>query len=332
MKRKIIKQGHNTLTITLPNQWAQKLNLKAGDEIEVAENEDTLVINSHQNGKNKDCTINIDNFTVPLLWRYFQSAYRSGCDEIKIAFNPTKQKYEDAFHYYTTQFDYASLGEKVKPKALLVMIQEIVDRFIGIEIVESGKDYCVIKEMGEISPREFENSLRRIFLIILQLFERTIQAIEKNEIKETALCREIHSIDLIVDKFVDYCARILNRTTTTIPERRKPLIFSTLFILELIGDEFKYIAKHIALSKKPVRESLGTAKIVQEHFEMYYNLFYKFDRNLSIKFGEKDVEVYKENFRTKEKIHGDERSIIKHFIMISKLTFALGELRIQMEF
>jgi len=34
MKRKIIKQGHNTLTITLPSKWAHKLNLKAGEEVD----------------------------------------------------------------------------------------------------------------------------------------------------------------------------------------------------------------------------------------------------------------------------------------------------------
>ena len=27
MKRKIIKQGHNTLTVTLPSKWVKKLNI-----------------------------------------------------------------------------------------------------------------------------------------------------------------------------------------------------------------------------------------------------------------------------------------------------------------
>jgi len=44
MKRKIIKQGHNTLTITLPSEWVKKLNLNAGDEIEVYERDSGLVI------------------------------------------------------------------------------------------------------------------------------------------------------------------------------------------------------------------------------------------------------------------------------------------------
>jgi phosphate uptake regulator len=332
MKRKIIRQGHNTLTLTLPNEWAKKLNLKAGDEIDVVESENSLIINGHQNNAHSCCTIDISNFTVPLLWRYFQSAYRAGCEEIKVVFDPTKTQYEDAFHFYTTQFEYANFGEKIPPKTATVMIQEVVGRFIGIEIIESGKGYCIIREMGEVSPKEFENSLRRIFLVILELFDRILQAVEKNEINDPSLCKEIHATDLTVDKFVDYCARILNRSVGIVPERKKQLIFSSLFLLELVGDEFKYIARHLATSKKSLKECIGLIKLAKEHFETYYKLYYKFDRNLAIKFGEMDYNIYKHNYKTKEKLQGESRSIAQHVMLISKFTLALVELRIQMEF
>ena len=116
MKRKIIKQGHNTLTLTLPRDWIKRLNLKAGEEIDVVENEDSLVINGHQNTKNNCAIIDITNCSVPLLWRYVQSAYRSGCDEIKVVFDQGKKEYADAFHFYTSQFSYSDLGEKMPPK------------------------------------------------------------------------------------------------------------------------------------------------------------------------------------------------------------------------
>ena len=48
MKRKIIKQGHNTLTVTLPSEWVKKLNLNAGDEIDLVEDNSSLVINGKQ--------------------------------------------------------------------------------------------------------------------------------------------------------------------------------------------------------------------------------------------------------------------------------------------
>lgn len=333
MKRKIIKQGHNTLTLTLPTHWAKKLNIKAGDEIEVYEKENSLVVNGHGNNKESCATIDIRDFNVPLLWRYFQSAYRAGCTEIKVLFDPKKDKYQDAFHFYTTQLEYAEIGVNVPSKSVNVMLQEIVSRFIGIEIIEAAKDHVIIRELGEPSPKEFDNSLRRIFLVIIELFEKTIDAIEKNNTKDASLCKEIHNIDLNIDKFVDYCARILNKSAFEIPEKRKQLLFSTLFLLELLGDEFKYMGKQFVSANKPIKEALDSATNTKEHFEKYYNLYYKFNREDLIKFGENDIEIYKLNNNKKSKtLSPNARSIIRHFIIIKNTILALAELRIQMEF
>jgi phosphate uptake regulator len=331
MKRKIIKQGHNTLTITLPSEWTKKLNLKPGDEIDFFEKEDSLVINGHERNKEKSATIDITNFTIPLLWRFFQGAYRAGCDEIKLVFNENTKEYEDPYHYYSSQFDYAEFGEKINSRSVLVSIQSLVDRFVGMGVIEHGRDYILVREMGEITAKEFDNSLRRIFLVIFQLFERIEEAIEKNEIGDTNLCKDIHTIDVNVDRFVDYCARILNKIQTAFPEKDKTLLFSTLYILELLGDEFKYIGKHLAFSKKPINELLPLVHEVKEHFNIYYQLYYKFDREKAIDFGNNDKAVYSEHYKFKKK-EGEARSLARHLMMISKFTWALGELRIQMEY
>jgi phosphate uptake regulator len=320
MKRKIIKQGHNTLTITLPSDWVKKLNLKAGDEIDIHENKDSLILNGNERIKEKKALIDITNFTIPLLWRFFQGAYRSGCDEIKITFDTNKKDYPDAFHYYTTQFDYSRFGDKVSNKPAIAMLQGLVDRFIGMGIIETGKGYCIVKEMGEPTAKEFENSLRRVFLVILQLFERVIEAIENNEINDTSLCKEIHTIDLNIDKFVDYCSRILNKINTAFSDNKKILLFSTLYLLELIGDEFKYIGKHLATSKKSLKEILPILYQIKEHFTEYYSLFYKFNKEGAINLGKKDFEVYSEHFRIKNSLSGEMRSIAKHLMSISKMT------------
>ena len=44
MKRRIVKQGHNTHTITLPSQWVKLNNLKSGQELDVVEQENRLII------------------------------------------------------------------------------------------------------------------------------------------------------------------------------------------------------------------------------------------------------------------------------------------------
>ncbi len=332
MRRKIIKQGHNTLTITLPSEWVKKLNLQPGDEVDLFQKQSSLILNGTERLPHKDAIIDMSDFTVPMLWRFFQSAYRSGSSEIKIIFDKNKKTFEDPYHFYTTQFDYSQLGEKVVSKPIYVAIQSMVDRFIGVEVMDVGENYVIIKEMGELTAKEFENSLRRIFLIILQLFERIIEAIEKDEIGSTNLCKDLHTIDVNIDKFVDYCCRILNKIHTSFSEEDKSLLFSTLFIQELLGDEFKYIGKHLAVSKKSVNDVLPLAEKVKEHFELYYNLFYKFSRDATIKIGENDRKVYSEHFQHKNKTSGESRSIERHLMLISKFTLSLTELRIEMEY
>lgn len=332
MKRRIIKQGHNTLTITLPSEWTKKLNLKAGDELDALDKNNSLILCGEENSKEKNTVIDITNFNIPLLWRFVQGAYRSGCDQIKLCFDHKQKECEDAYHFYTSQFDYSKLGEKIPPKPPIAMIQSIVDRFIGMGIIETGKDYCIIREMGESTLKEFDNSLRRIFLVILQMFDRIIEAVANNEVGDKSLCKEIHSIDLNVDRFVDYCCRILNKIHTSFEDEKKMLYFSTLFLLELVGDEFKYIGKHLALSKKSLKDTLPLIEKVKEHFELYYRLFYKFNREDAILFGDNDYEIYHEHFKIKENLKGQSRSMTGHFMMISKFTLSLVELRIEMEF
>jgi len=74
------------------------------------------------------------------------------------------------------------------------------------------------------------------------------------------------------------------------------------------------------------------AETVKEHFEMYYHLFYKFDKNETIKFGENDFKIYNDHFKWKDVLNKDANSIRQHLMQISKFTFCLMELRIEIEF
>ncbi|MDO8639943.1 MAG: hypothetical protein Q7R33_00185 [Nitrosarchaeum sp.] len=332
MKRKIIKQGHNTLTLTLPSDWTKRLNLQAGDEIDIFENSGSLVINGKQHNKKSTVTIDITGFSVPMVWRFFQSAYREGYEEIKLVYDQNKKNQEGAFDFYTTQLAYEKMGEKRQYKPVIDMVHEVVNRFVGVEIIEHGKGYCIIREMGELSAKEFDNSLRRIFLLIEELFDDLISKIENNITGDINICKEIHTLDRSVDRFVDYCCRINNKVNDSSFQKNKPIMFTTLFLLELLGDEFKYIGTHLSTTNKRIDDVLPFAKIVKEHFEMYYHLFYKFDRATAIKFGENDFKIYNDHFAWKESKNKDAQSIRRHFMQISKFIFCLMELRIEMEF
>lgn len=332
MKRKIIKQGHNTLTVTLPSEWTKKLHLDAGDEVDIIENSGALTINGKQHNGFKTTTIDITGLSIPMVWRFFQSAYREGYDEIKIIYDKNKKDYESAYNFYASQFSYSRMGEKPQKKTGIDLVTELVNRFIGIAIIDNGDNYCTIREMGEISSKEFESSLRRIFLLILELFDKLIGLIKSNQTGDISICKVLHAMDINIDRFIDYCCRINNKINDSTFQKNKPLIFSTLFLLELLGDEFKYIGNHLSHSKIKVEEVADFAESVKKHFEMYYHVFYKFDRNEVIKFGENDYKIYNDHFAVKEYKNRDINSIHRHLMQISKFTFCLMEIRIEMEF
>jgi phosphate uptake regulator len=332
MKRKVIKQGHNTLTITLPSDWVKKLNIQPGDELDLSDNQGALLISGKQHNGHKTTTIDINGLGVPMIWRFVQSVYREGYDEIKIIYNP-HEEYESAYNFYTSQFAYKGMGEKADSKKTgLEMLEGLINRFIGMEIIDNGSNYCTVKEMGDLTSKEFDSSLRRIFLLIQELFDKVLSLIENNQVGDIKVCKTLHAMDINVDRFIDYCCRINNKINDSSFQKNKPVLFATLFILELLSDEFKYIGTHLSRTKKGVTEVLSFAQAVKEHFDMYYKLFYKFDKESVIKFGENDFRIYNEHFKWKDSENPELRSIKRHFMQLSKFIFVLTELRIEMEY
>lgn len=330
MKRKVIKQGHNTLTITLPAEWTKRLNLEAGKEIDIEERDNGLFISTQKNGKQKRAEFNIDGMDIPTIWKYFMAVYREGCDEVVVHFNP-KTQFESPYKFHSQHrldLKYKKTREKI---TVLEAMQSFVNRFIDFEIVEHGKDYVVIKEMGELTSKEFDNSLRRIFLLIQQMTEETLEAIKTNNPK---ILSHTHDVDINLDKFHDYCVRILNRVSNKEPKKTS-LLFSTLFLLELIGDEYKVLSHHL-LHDFSVKTSLHNIEFLAEktksQIDTFYDLYYKFDIKKLQTLSQIDQSLYLVVGDIYKKSSEEEKEAYHHLRIIGRYVNALTELRIEMEF
>ena len=165
------------------------------------------------------------------------------------------------------------------------IIQEIMKRFIGYEIVEHHKDYCIVKDLSEISYKEFDSSLRRIFLLIQQMGEEIIEAIKT---ENTEIIKHINEIDLNVDKFHDYCIRVLNKTNFK-EKKKTSILFSTCFLLELIGDEFKNASYHIIkeMKGKNLKNLIDLSIRTLDNFNKFYDNFYSFNKDNLIELSKK---------------------------------------------
>lgn len=333
MRRKVIKQGHNTLTVTIPTSWAKKYNVNSGDEIEVDEQDSSLYISSQsKQDKNTTTTLDIKEFDIPTIWKYLMAVYREGYNEIIIEFNPAIS-YHDPFKTYKLNESRVKEDKKLRRYSAIEVINIMAHRFIGLEVIESHRDYCIIHDLAEPSQKEFENSLRRVFLLIQQMSEELGEAIDKNNI---SLIEHAQDLDITIDKFHDYCIRILNKTKFK-GYKKTHTLFATLCILELIGDEYKHITHKILTNHHNI--NLNNLKdiqiIVNKQFETFYHLFYTFDKEKVIEYSKRDFEInfYPLNNNKKESIISEkEIQVLSYYRRISNYLNALLELRIEMEY
>ncbi len=329
MKRKIIKQGHNTLTVTLPTEWAKRFNLVGGKEVDIVEKENGLFISVEKQGEHKKAEFDISDMDIPTIWKYFMAVYREGYDELKVVFDP-KQEIDSPYKYFSQHrldIKYKKQREKI---TIIDALQRFTNRFIDFEIVETGREYVLIREMGETTSKEFDNSIRRIFLLLQQMAEEVLESIKTND---KTLVSRMHDVDINLDKFHDYCIRILNRTSNKEP-RKTSLLFTILHILELIGDEYKNIAIHLIqdFSKTRLNNLEGIASSAKKQIDTLYDLFYKFDQEKIKDLSKIDSENYFNIPTLYKKSNEEEKEIYHHLRMISRYINSILELRIEMEF
>ena len=328
MKRKVISQGHNTLTMTLPSEWVKKFNLTRGSEVDVVEKDNGLFISTEKNDRDRKAEIDLDGLDIPTIWKYFMAVYREGYDELVVRHSPN-QKLESPYKYFCRHD--ADVKYQSEEISALEFVHELVNRFIGFEIISHDDGSVLIRDMSEPSSKEFDTSLRRVLLLVQQMSEETFEALDNSDSK---ILKHIHDVDINLDKFHDYCIRILNKIGHK-ESRKTNLLFSTLFYLESVGDEFKSISHHLLFdfNNGNFEHVIDISESIKEQLELYFKLFYKFDREKIIRISEIDKNRYfgvKSKFKETET--NEEREIFHHLRIIARYINTLTELRIEMEY
>ena len=150
MRRKVIKQGHNTLTITLPSKWAIENNISAGDELSIEESHRSLKISTDNDLKRDHIEIDVSGLDVATIRQKLRSVYKLGYEEIRIIFQNNLVK------ELRTEND----------RPIMELINHEVSNLIGCEVIKQTDKSCVIKDYAVDSELEFKNTLRRVFLLL----------------------------------------------------------------------------------------------------------------------------------------------------------------------
>lgn len=232
----------------------------------------SLVIRADSVAESVTTHLDVRDLPVPVIWRLLISHYRAGHSELLVTYTEGEQDVYSALSYNTLKY----LPKKtMRP---LEAIQALVNRLIGVEIVDQREGYCVIKELVEPSTREFHNSIRRIFLLVLTMAEESLEALKgmKNEVKA------VHIVDTNLDRFEDFCIRVLNQHRM-FPLHISHALHSILFLLELLGDEYKRLAPHILQTKAASKDIIKIMGKINQQVALLYELYYKYSNERAAK-------------------------------------------------
>ena len=282
MKRKIVKQGGTALTITLPLAWAKRNNLSAGDEVDVEEKERSLMINADSTASSGSLIIDIPK-GYPFYKRIIDTPYRNGYNEIRVNF-------EDSTHL-----------EKIEAETANLM---------GFEIVNQGKNFCILKNVAAGIDSEFDILLNRLMLLTKTMMEDLLNSLEKEDFE----LDNIANMEKITNRLCHFCKRMLNIKGYKEDAKAKG-IYRIVSLYEEVADELRDLCKfekenRIKLSKETIE---GYKKIIH-YLDFYYTLFHKFSHDKAFELAALEKKYSKEVSKLLVEKTNKE-SVVIHYLM-----------------
>ncbi len=288
MKRKIIKQGTATLTLSLPAKWTKQLNLKPGDEVDVVEEDKTLIVSSAKLPSKKQITIEITDANREDIAIMLMHLYRMGFDTITI-------KGIDS-----------SLVNEINTTTK--------DLLLGFEVTERDRKQCIISNISEPTEEKYEVMLRRVFLIIKETQDVVLGDFSRGKFGSK---QEIETMRKQQDKFVLFCRRILMREKA----QKSMLEWELLTFLMHIHHAYYYLYMYAYQNK--VRENpkiTELLKSLEDYFQLFYDAYYKKDISYihKIQRQKKDFQ-YGACYRKLEQAKGKDAPVFSHIREIFRL-------------
>lgn len=260
MKRKVVKHGISTLTISLPSRWVKEYGIDQGDELEITDEKGKLVISTSKDIKTQTTgAVDLEEWGS-LGKRIISSLFKYGCDVINVSY---------------------------KDPARISEIEYILNQMIGFEIMHQGEKNCVIKEVGSLAKvEEFDEVIKRTFILSISLAQDYLNYIKAKENKE--MLKKLINRDQSINKFCSFCKRIMNKKGMD-KIKHLPLNYYIIEEIENICDEYKYIGKTL-LESKSVQQSVVLIKIFEATSNMlndFYHAYFRFSKDQMLKIYEK---------------------------------------------
>ncbi|MFP4424632.1 MAG: AbrB/MazE/SpoVT family DNA-binding domain-containing protein [Candidatus Woesearchaeota archaeon] len=293
MKRKVMQVADSTYLISLPMKWVKEHKIKKGDELDIQAEGYQLTIRSERATVLEEREIELKNFSI-MTERTIHALYKKGVDLITILV-------ED-------------------PKDIERIQKSINKETVGYEIVDQSSNSCTIRSVAS-HIGEFDNLLKRIFLVQMTMGKDSLSAIEKKEFERL---KQVKYLEETNNRLTTLCRRAINKQEEEI-QKVGPMYY-IIEDMENLADEYKYMFDFI-LEQKNLRVSNKIKEIyadVNQMMEDFYKLFYQFDEKIVVKLGNERKRLIQEMRNYMEKCNNKvECRMLHHLEIIAQKIFCL---------
>jgi len=221
--------GGSSFVVTLPKDWAEAQKIKKNDPVGLTVQPDgSLLVTKRiteeplQRLKEIDCSTIVD---PAFLFRILIGSYITGFTMIRLT---TKQRF---------------------PPFVRTVVRDFTQMTIGQEVVEEIETVIAIKDLLNPSVMPFDNTVKRMFVIVKSMHEDAITALETHN---KTLATDVVSRDMDADRLNWLIARQTNMIMQNASLSRKMGISPNLAmhyymlsrIIERVGDHAVRIAEH----------------------------------------------------------------------------------------
>jgi phosphate uptake regulator len=297
MKRRVIQIANSTQLISLPRKWSQKYGIKKGDELEVEEDGDKILVKTETAPASKEIEVDVTGLTPKLADRFLARAYQKGYDKI------------------TVKFDKPEIG---------LAIQEKVNELLGFEIMDQSKTSIVISSISSKLNIDFDTSLRRAFLIVLDMAKTCESAYREGD---NRTLENLYHKDFDVNKFCYFCLRFINKGFHG--GFGTYILYYLIEMLEDVGDEYKALAIDLtrvrSKNKKPLLDLMVK---VYDLATIGYEFFYKPEKIKAVRSMNLYIELrgeIKQKFSTRDSF---EASVLNSLDIISRIMYHFPTMRL----
>jgi phosphate uptake regulator len=311
-QRKLIAQGPSSVTISLPHKWITEHNLQKGSVVYIDTELNKLIITAAPAKSSQSITLSNEHLDKIMIIHLLQAAYRASFDEITLNLD---------------QSEVIAFPSMQKSPAQSVA-HYMVGRFVGLEVVEQNAKQLVIKRITQEDSADFEQLLRRIFLLILELSNQFYEIFEKNQINKLELIKEQHDY---INNLTNYCLRILIKQGYN-SRRETMLYYHIIASLDKIVDFYKYVADDKKkVDKKVSPHALHIISQLQANLRLYYEIFYKYDQKKLSEFNKRRWEIKKSINTNLKKLTSMEIMYVTRLESINEILLDITESRIALE-